>query len=129
MSLPRMMKVRQHFDGPTLEDIEGTVRAEVAKMNLDNRVKPGDSVAISVGSRGVANIALITKTLVEELKAAGVEPFIVPAMGSHGGGTAEGQRAIVEAYGVTEEYIGAHDPGDDGGGKGLGDRGRSPRLL
>ena len=107
MSLPRMIKVRQHFDGPTLDDIEGTVRAEVAKMNLNSRVKPGDSVAISVGSRGVANIALITKTLVEELKAAGTEPFIVPAMGSHGGGTAEGQRAIVEAYGVTEEYIGA----------------------
>jgi len=102
-----MIKVRQHFDGPTLDDIEGTVRAEVAKMNLNSRVKPGDSVAISVGSRGVANIALITKTLVEELKAAGTEPFIVPAMGSHGGGTAEGQRAIVEAYGVTEEYIGA----------------------
>lgn len=107
MSLPRMMKVRQHFDAPTLDDIEGAVRAEVAKMNLASRVKPGDSVAISVGSRGVANIALITKTLVEELKAAGTEPFVVPAMGSHGGGTAEGQRAIVEGYGVTEEYIGA----------------------
>jgi len=102
-----MMKVRQHFDGPTLDDIEGAVRAEVAKMNLASRVEQGDSVAVSVGSRGVANIALITKTLIEELKAAGTEPFVVPAMGSHGGGTAEGQRAIVEGYGVTEEYIGA----------------------
>ena len=107
MSLPRMMKVRQHFDAPTLDDIEDAVRTEVAKMNLEARVKPGDSVAVSVGSRGVANIALITKTLIEELVAAGTEPFVVPAMGSHGGGTAEGQRAIVEAYGVTEEYIGA----------------------
>jgi hypothetical protein len=76
-------------------------------MNLASRVEQGDSVAVSVGSRGVANIALITKTLIEELKAAGTEPFVVPAMGSHGGGTAEGQRAIVEGYGVTEEYIGA----------------------
>ena len=50
MSLPRMMKVRQHFDAPTLDDIEGAVRAEVAKMNLESRVKPGDSVAVSVGS-------------------------------------------------------------------------------
>ena len=96
MSLPRMMKVRQHFAAPTLDDIEGAVRAEVAKMNLESRVKPGDSVAVSVGSRGVANIALITKTLIEELKAAGTEPFVVPAMGSHGGGTAEGQRASGE---------------------------------
>ena len=107
MSLPRMMKVRQQFDAPTLEDIEGAVRAEIGKMGVDGKIKKGDSVAISVGSRGIANIALITKTLVEELKAAGAEPFVVPAMGSHGGGTAEGQRAIVEGYGVTEEYTGA----------------------
>ena len=107
MSLPRMMKVRQQFDAPTLDDIEGAVRAEIGKIGVHGKIKKGDSVAISVGSRGIANIALITKTLVGELKAAGAEPFIVPAMGSHGGGTAQGQRAIVEGYGVTEEYTGA----------------------
>ena len=107
MPYPRLMRVRQHFDAPTLEDVAGAVRAEVASLPLSSRVRPGQSVAISVGSRGIANIALIIKTLVEELKALGLEPFLVPAMGSHGGGVAEAQRAIIEAYGVTEEYTGA----------------------
>ena len=107
MQLPRMMRVRQRFDGPTLEDIPGAVREEIAGLNLSGKVGKGDSVAISVGSRGIANIALITRTVCEELQALGAEPFVVPAMGSHGGGRAEGQREIVESYGVTEEYIGA----------------------
>ncbi|MEE9417885.1 MAG: lactate racemase domain-containing protein [Desulfatiglandaceae bacterium] len=107
MSYPRMMRIRQHFDAPRLHDVAGAVREELAKLPLSNQIKPGDSVAITVGSRGIANIALIIKTLVEELKVHGGKPFVVPAMGSHGGGTAEGQRAIVEGYGVTEEYTGA----------------------
>ena len=107
MQLPRMMRVRQRFDGPDLEDIPGAVREEIAKLNLSDKVARGDSVAISVGSRGIANIALITKSMIEELQALGAEPFAVPAMGSHGGGRAEGQREIIESYGVTEEYIGA----------------------
>jgi hypothetical protein len=102
-----MMRVKQRFDGPTLEDIPGAVREEVAGLNLSGKVARGDSVAISVGSRGIANIALITRTAIEELQALGAEPFVVPAMGSHGGGRAEGQREIIESYGVTEEYIGA----------------------
>ena len=107
MQLPRMMRVKQRFDGPTLEDIPGAVREEIAKQNLSDKVARGDSVAISVGSRGIANIALITRTVIEELQVLGAEPFVVPAMGSHGGGKAEGQRGIIESYGVTEEYIGA----------------------
>ena len=107
MQLPRMMRVRQRFDGPDLEDIPGAVREEIAKLDLSGKVAKGDSVAISVGSRGIANIALITKSMIEELQALGAEPFAVPAMGSHGGGRAEGQREIIESYGVTEEYIGA----------------------
>ena len=105
MAFPRMMRVKQHFDSPTLEDIPGGVCSEIAKLDLHSKVKAGDSVAVTVGSRGIANIALITRTIIEELKALGTKPFVVPAMGSHGGGTAEGQRAIVERYGVTEEYI------------------------
>ena len=107
MAFPRMMRVKQHFDSPTLEDIPGGVRSEIAKLDLHSKVKAGDSVAVTVGSRGIANIALITRTIIEELNALGTKPFVVPAMGSHGGGTAEGQRAIVEGYGVTEEHIGA----------------------
>lgn len=102
-----MIRIRQHFDAPTLNDVAGAVREELARLSLSNKIKSGDSVAISVGSRGIANIALIIKTLVEEFKALGAKPFLVPAMGSHGGGTAEGQLAIVEGYGVTEAYTGA----------------------
>ena len=107
MPYPRMMLIRQHFDAPTLHDVPGAIRQELAKLPLSTRIRPGDSVALTVGSRGIANMALIIKILVEELKAQGAKPFIVPAMGSHGGGTAEGQRAIVEAYGVTEDFTGA----------------------
>ena len=107
MPYPRMMCIRQHFDAPTLQDVPGAIRQELAKLPLSTRIRPGDSVALTVGSRGIANMALVIKMLVEELKAQGAKPFIVPAMGSHGGGTAEGQRAIVEAYGVTEDFTGA----------------------
>ena len=107
MSFPNMLRIRQHFDAPTVEDIPAAVSEEITRLNLSARVKPGQSVAVSVGSRGINNIALITKSLVEELKALGLEPFLVPAMGSHGGGIAEAQREIIEGYGVTEEYVGA----------------------
>ena len=107
MAPPRMLRIRQKFEAPTLEDIPAAVRAEVQSLALDSKVNAGESVAISVGSRGIANIALIIKSLVEELKGLGLEPFLVPAMGSHGGGVAEAQQAIIEGYGVTEEYTGA----------------------
>ena len=107
MAYPRLMRVAQHFEAPTVDDIPGTVRDEVARLNLSSQVKAGQTIAISVGSRGIANIALIVKSLVNELKALGGKPFLVPAMGSHGGGIAENQRGIIESYGVTEEFTGA----------------------
>ena len=107
MSYPKMIRVRQQFEAPDVDDIAAAVRAEIKGLNLTGRVTPGQSVAVTVGSRGVANIALITKTIVEELKALQLEPFLVPAMGSHGAGIAENQRKIIEEYGVTEEYAGA----------------------
>jgi hypothetical protein len=105
-SLPLMFRVRQHFDVPRVDDIPATAEAELARLNLKSRIQPGQSVALTVGSRGIANIHTITKAVVDHLKRLGAKPFIVPAMGSHGGGTAEGQRAIVEGYGVTEEFVG-----------------------
>jgi len=104
---PRMMRIRQHFDAPTVDDIPGTIHTEMTGLQLQGRVRKGESVAISVGSRGISNIALIVKTLADEIKALGAEPFVVPAMGSHGGGTAEGQQKIVESYGVTEDVTGS----------------------
>ena len=107
MAPPRMLRVKQKFEAPTLEDIPAAVRAEVQSLALDSKVTAGESVAISVGSRGIANTALIIKSLVEELRVLGLAPFLVPAMGSHGGGVAAAQQAIIEGYGVTEEYTGA----------------------
>ena len=107
MILPRMLRIRQLFDAPTVEDIPAVVRSEIQGLTLDSRVNLGETVAITVGSRGIANIALIIKCLVGELKAIGLDPFLVPSMGSHGGGVAEAQQDIIESYGVTEEYTGA----------------------
>lgn len=106
MNLPRMYRVKQRFEGPALHDIPGAVRDTMRSLHLADRVKPGQSVAITAGSRGIANIDRITRTVVDELKALGLEPFIVPTMGSHGEATAEGQRKILEHYGITEASMG-----------------------
>ncbi len=105
-ALPAIFRLRQTFEAPRVADIAGEVRAQLEKLRLHERIKPGQSVAITVGSRGIANIALIAKTIVESMKSLRAEPFLVPAMGSHGGGTAEGQRKVIESYGVTEAYCG-----------------------
>ncbi|HLJ11034.1 MAG TPA: lactate racemase domain-containing protein [Planctomycetaceae bacterium] len=107
MSFPRMLRLRQKFDCPRVDDIPDEVDRQLATLRLAEKVKPGQTVAITVGSRGIANIAVITKSIVEHFKRLKAVPFIVPAMGSHGGGTAEGQRQIVEGYGITEDYVGA----------------------
>ncbi len=103
---PQMFRIRQHFDAPRVDDIAGTVRDEIAKINPSSVIKPGQTVAITAGSRGVANIDTIIKTIVEEMKAIGAVPYIVPAMGSHGGGTAEGQTQVLAGYGITEGTMG-----------------------
>jgi hypothetical protein len=77
------------------------------RLDLRQRIRPGQSVALTAGSRGIANVPLVLKTVVTCLKRLQAKPFIVPAMGSHGGGTAEGQRHIIESYGITEAFVGA----------------------
>ena len=103
---PLIFRVRQRFDAPQVEDKAGEVEAQLSRLSLGNRIKPGQSVAIAVGSRGIANIQSIIKAIVDHIKRLGVEPFIVPAMGSHGGGKAQGQQKILESYGVTEAFCG-----------------------
>jgi hypothetical protein len=102
-----MFRLRQTFDAPRVVDIEAEVRKQLATLNLGPKIQPGQTVAITAGSRGIANIAKIIKATVAHFRGLGAEPFIVPAMGSHGGGTAEGQRAILEGYGITPDYVGA----------------------
>lgn len=106
MTFPKMFRVKQELEGPALADIPAAVRETVRSLNLQGKVKPGQTVAITSGSRGVANIARITRTLVDELKTLGLKPFIVPTMGSHGEATAEGQLKILEHYGITEATMG-----------------------
>lgn len=104
--IPRMVPVRQHFDREKLDDIPGTVRREMDRDDVRAKIHPGMRIAITAGSRGVANLALIIREVVSFLKSQGALPFVIPAMGSHGGATAEGQKAIITEYGVTEEYVG-----------------------
>jgi len=107
MTFPRMYRIRQTFDQTSVKDIAEAVRHELTKLSLQQTIKSGDRIAITAGSRGICNIALILKGIVEYLKELGARPFLFPAMGSHGGATAEGQVALLEHYQVTEEFIGA----------------------
>src|SRR5262249_59796382 len=92
VSYPRMVRIRQHFERPRVEDILGAVAATLDRLSLGQRIRPGHSVALTAGSRGIANIPLILRATADYLKKLGARPFLVPAMGSHGGGTADGQR-------------------------------------
>jgi hypothetical protein len=103
---PKLFRVRQKFEAPHVADVAADVRKELTRLSLADRVKPGQTVAITAGSRGIANIRLIVKATVDHFKSLGAKPFIVPAMGSHGGGTAAGQQHILEGYGITEEFCG-----------------------
>ncbi|MCA9175028.1 MAG: DUF2088 domain-containing protein [Planctomycetales bacterium] len=103
---PRLFRVRQHFQTEQVDDIEAEVESQLRQLNLAEKIQPGQSVAVTAGSRGIANIAKIVRGCVQHLRQLGAEPFLVPAMGSHGGGTADGQRKIVESYGMTEEFCG-----------------------
>lgn len=106
MTHPRMFRLRQRFAGPTIDDVPGEVHRQLASLLLDNRIKHGQSVAITAGSRGIHNIHVILKAVVDYLRQLGAEPFIVPAMGSHGGANAPGQVALLETFGITESYCG-----------------------
>lgn len=103
--LPRVARVRQNFESPVVKDPAGTLTEKLRESRLLSSVEPGMSIAVAVGSRGVANIAQMTRALVAAIAAAGGRPFVFPAMGSHGGATAEGQVRMLASLGVTEEFI------------------------
>jgi hypothetical protein len=101
------VRIRQKFERPCVDDIPAAVARELEKLELSRRIRPGQSVALTAGSRGIANIPVILRAVADFLKRLGARPFLVPTMGSHGGGTAEGQRHILESYGISEEFVGA----------------------
>jgi hypothetical protein len=102
---PELFTIRQKFSGTAIRDIEAAVSAEMQRSLP--RLKPGMKIALAVGSRGIADLDRIVRTAVSCLRGAGARPFIVPAMGSHGGATAEGQARVLAGYGITEERAGA----------------------
>ena len=109
LPLPRFFKVRQSLPRDRVADVAAAVRSELQRIGLATRLKPGAQVAITAGSRGIAEIPLVIRTVAEVVRevAPGAEPFVVPAMGSHGGATVEGQRHVLAEYGITEQSVNA----------------------
>ncbi len=105
--IPKMVKVRQHFPSSSVRDVVRTLQDELKQREVIERIKRGDRVAIAVGSRGIANLVVIVREMVAAVKERGAYPFIVPAMGSHGGATGEGQKHILAQLNVTEQATSA----------------------
>ena len=106
--LPSFIKIRQNFDQPMLDPkkIPNTIHDQFAQLGIPARVSPGESIAITAGSRGIRHILSILQAIVHECKEMGANPYIFPAMGSHGGGTSEGQVQVLANYGITETTLG-----------------------
>ncbi|MHB1415839.1 MAG: nickel pincer cofactor-dependent isomerase, group 22 [Chloroflexota bacterium] len=107
LPMPLMYKVRQKLEVPVVEDIPGTVRAELERIGIAEKIRPGARIALTAGSRGIVNIATVLKTVADFVKEQGGQPFIVPTMGSHGGATPEGQKNVLKNIGITEASTGA----------------------
>ena len=98
-----MLRIRQDFPRSAPLDVRGTLASEFAKLRP--LIKPAARIAVGVGSRGITNLPAIVRAVLDELHAAGARPFIIPAMGSHGGATPEGQRDVLATYGITEQAM------------------------
>jgi hypothetical protein len=106
MSLPSFLRVKQSLEGPVIAHVTGEIHNKITGLQLKNKIKPGQTIAVTAGSRGITGIDLILRSVVSECRLLGLTPFIVPAMGSHAGATAEGQKHMLEHYGVTEAAMG-----------------------
>ncbi len=105
--IPRVVQTRQAFERPIIADVEGVFRDRLQRSRVLDSVRPGMSIAVGVGSRGISNQPVIVRILIDHLKAQGAHPFIFPAMGSHGGATAEGQQGLLFRMGISEQTMGA----------------------
>ncbi|MDO8956187.1 MAG: lactate racemase domain-containing protein, partial [Deltaproteobacteria bacterium] len=105
--LPRIFKIHQKIASPRLADVPKEMTALLDRFGLPGKIKPGERIALTAGSRGIRDKAKILKVIATRLKALGAKPFLVPCMGSHGGATAEGQVEMLKHLGITEEFIGA----------------------
>lgn len=105
-ALPRMAIVEQHFPNDAIEDVPAYLNQLLAQDNIRNRIKPGMKVVLTGSSRQIHDMPVILRELASFVKAQDAQPYIIPAMGSHAGGLAEGQRHLLESYGITEEFCG-----------------------
>ena len=108
VEIPKMFRAKQIFPHESISpsDIPAKISAELSREPFAGKIKPGMNIAITAGSRGVANVAIITKAIADFVKSRGAIPFIVPAMGSHGGATAQGQLEVLKGYGITPDSMG-----------------------
>ena len=106
IKLPQIMKVSQTFDNTKLDDVEGDLNQKLIDKNIKDKIKPGMKSAITGGSRGISFYKELMKTIVSFVKKCGATPFIIPSMGSHGGGTSEGQENMLKKLGITKESVG-----------------------
>lgn len=106
LPLPWMARIRQRFDTTSIADPARAVRETLETLSLARKVKPGETVGITVGSRGIQNLAALVAAQIEFFRGLGAVPVIIPAMGSHGGATAEGQEEILASYGITAASMG-----------------------
>ncbi len=102
---PLMVRVRQHFPRPRIDDAEGATRSALRRLDLKTRIRPGSRIAITAGSRGIRDVVPVLRAAADEVRAAGGEPVLVSAMGTHGGGTDEGQRRLLAHLGITAETV------------------------
>jgi hypothetical protein len=103
-----MFHLYQHFPAPRSLQFAAAIKEEFERTSFGSELRPGMRIAVGVGSRGIANLAEIVIAVLDQIRAAGAEPFIVPAMGSHGGATSEGQQEILAEFSVTPETTHAH---------------------
>ena len=106
IKLPQIMKVSQTFDNTKLDDVEGDLNQKLIYKNIKDKIKPGMKITITGGSRGISSYKELMKTIVSFVKKCGATPFIIPSMGSHGGGTSEGQENMLKKLGITKESVG-----------------------
>jgi len=106
-SIPRMIEIRQNLPAPRTDDYVSAIKEELKKAGVAEKIRPQAKIAITAGSRGIAHYPEILATVVDEVKRCGGEPFLIPAMGSHGGATPEGQIGVLRSLGVTSETVGA----------------------
>src|SRR3954462_2206252 len=106
MTIPDVIPIRQVLPQPVVHDVAAEARRRWEQSGVGKRVKRGDRVAVGVGSRGIANLAVLVRATLDFWRDCGAQPFVVAAMGSHGGATPEGQRELLAEYGVSEEKLG-----------------------